>query len=128
MLRHVFIGGLTRYFRRSMIKCRHIVLKSVIAKRHSIGIERVGFYNHSPRLKVFAMYILNHIGARQHKRVIAALQQSIGSGVTFTPEIIFRQAVTLNHRTHGTIQHQHFTACGLHQLNGALLIRQRLYS
>ena len=77
---------------------------AVVGLADALGAERIGLDDVSPGPQVAAVDVEYHVRACQAEHVVIAAHLT-AKQMEPPPEVLFRQVVRLNHRTHGTVQH-----------------------
>jgi hypothetical protein len=103
-VRGVVIGGTARDARRRDVEVIDQRLGAVVGLRNRLAVERVRFDQVGAGLEVRAVDLLDEVGAREHQEVVVAAQLLRMGREPVTPEVLFLQAVGLDHRPHGAVQ------------------------
>ena len=105
MIRHKSIGLTASQLRRCEVHPPHKVLSTILRLRDCLRPEGAGRDNIRPRIEVCAMNRSNKIGAREHQHLIVALERTAVSRELLTAEVCLLQPLTLNHRSHSSVEH-----------------------
>ena len=100
------VGQFTGQPRSSQVDFTTTTFHMVIRHGNALCVERVGLDDIRSREQILAVYVGHHVGTGQAQQVVVACHLSGHILKPFTPEVGFRQSVTLYHGAHRTVQHQ----------------------
>ena len=81
-------------------------LHVIVRERDCGAVEGVGLDDVRARFKEGSVDIGDHLGLRQHQKVVVALEVRRPVLEALPAEIRFRQLLLLDHGAHGTVHHQ----------------------
>ena len=104
ILRHEFIGRLTSHLGTGDVDLPHGILQAVVGLRDSRRAEGIRLDDVAPPLEVGAMDPLDHVRTSNREEIIVSLQVMPMILEAFAAEVRLGQWVTLDHRSHRSVE------------------------
>ena len=100
------VGHAPSDFRRLEVELVGDRLEAVIRLCDGVAVEGIGLDDVGARFEILAMDLGDHVGARQHQDVVVSFEVAAMAAEARTAELLLRELVTLDHGSHGTVEHQ----------------------
>ena len=101
-----FVGRRARQPGRGVVQLVGHVLHAVVRQRHGVGGEGVGLDDVGARLEVGGVDRADDVGLREREQVVVPAELPRPVGEPLAPVLPLAQAVGLDHRAHGAVEHQ----------------------
>ena len=101
-----FVGGRTRQPRTLPVHLEGDVLHAVVGLRHPRRRKGVGFDDVGAGPQVVEVDVADDVGLCQHQKIVVSAHVLRPVLEPFTAEFRLFQAVRLDHRAHGAVEHQ----------------------